>query len=334
MKRQRIDLHDVADYNNLHRALYKAAQGKRNRPEVRRFLADTEQQLSQLNRDILVGLLPYGDYRSFTIYDPKKRLIHAACFADRVFRHALMNLAGPVFERAMHHSSYACLPGKGVHLAVDQVQRALRAYPCYGQVDIDGYFAAIGHDLMLQTLMRRFKGQEIRQQFERILRCPPYTSGVGLPIGALTSQYFANYFLDALDRQLAADTRVCTHIRYMDDIVWWCRDKHQVKGVLRDVQYWMQQHRLSLKRQVKIQNSHQGITFCGHRISQGAIRLTRRKKLRYQQRRLYWETLYQQGLIGELTLQNNVNAVQAMVAHYDSDQWCKQNLILYPAPDV
>lgn len=339
MKRLKITRGDIAELNNLHLALYKAAKGKRNRSDIQHFLSNALPRLNRLSQDILAGHLPYGRYRHFTIYDPKQRDIYAACFEDRIFHHALMNLAGPVLEKAMHHSSYACLPSKGVHRAVEKVQQGLQRYACYGKVDIQGYFAAIHHELLLEKLSRKFKGAELFECFHRILSCPyqPADGAAatkGLPIGSLTSQYFANYFLDDLDRLLAADPRVQQHIRYMDDIVWWCRDKTQARAVLAEVTDWMTQHQLTLKPDVQLQNSRQGISYCGYRISAGAIRLSQRKKRRYTLRSQHWENLYQAGAITDLQLQRGYDSVYAVTRHCQSRAWRQNNLQYYPAIEV
>lgn len=193
MKRVRISLEAIADRNNLALALHKAAMGKRHRPEVVRFLQAVDARLNQLAMDILTAKMPYGRYRTFQIYDPKKRRIHAACFEDRVFHHAVMNLAGPVLERAMLPVSFACRPAMGVHKAVQKVQQYLRRYPWYCKIDIAGYFASIDHALLLKVLMQRFKGDEFKQQLQRIIASHQQDLGKGMPIGSLTSQYFANY---------------------------------------------------------------------------------------------------------------------------------------------
>lgn len=203
MKRTRINLDAVAEHKNLVLAFHKAAKGKRFRQDVQGFLQNFVANLNQLGEDIRQAKLPYGKYRVFEIFDPKHRLIHAACFADRIFHHALMNLAGDVLEQAMMPSSYACRPNKGVHKAALKVQQHLRQYCYYGKIDIAGYFASISHPRLLQTLMSRFKGDEVMMQLQRIIDSYQSSPQHGLPIGSLTSQYFANYYLDGLDRLLA-----------------------------------------------------------------------------------------------------------------------------------
>jgi len=108
MKRTRITLADLAACDNLALAAWKAARGKRQRPEVRRFLDHFDASIAGLAADVLSGAAPRGEYRSFLIHDPKKRLIHAACFTDRVLQHAILNLSEAVFERSLVPTTYAC----------------------------------------------------------------------------------------------------------------------------------------------------------------------------------------------------------------------------------
>ena len=209
LKRKAISLEQIAERKNLITAFQKAAKGKRYRSDVQDFAANFEQNINQLCDDILQAKMPYGHYRAFWINDPKKRLIHAACFEDRVFHHALINLAGDELERRMQPSSFACRKNKGVHKAEDERQ-------------------------------------------------------------------------------------------------------------------------LLVKPSVQIQHSKQGVTYCGFRILQGVVRLSRRRKRRYQQRRQYWEHQYLAGLIDANQLQQANAAVQAITAGTDSVSWRRENLKRHP----
>lgn len=335
MKRTNISLECIAERNNLLLAFHKAASGKRFRRDVQAFMQDLDASLSCLGHDIRIERLPYGRFRRFQIFDPKKRLIHAACFEDRVFHHALMNLAGDGLERVMLSSSYACRPGKEVHRAVKRVQKHLRQYAFYGKIDIDGYFASIDHYCLMQVLSRRFKGNACIAQLQRIVDSYQSTPQRGLPMGSLTSQYFANYYLDGLDRLLDALPEVRAHLRYMDDIIWWCDSKQTVINVLRIVKNWLQWQRdLKVKNNVQIQSSQQGVTYCGFRILLSVMRLSRRRKRRYQQRRQYWEYRYLKGDIDATQLQQLHAAVHAITAGTDSLAWRQANLRNHPSIEV
>jgi len=153
-----------------------------------------------------------------------------------------------------------------------------------------------------------------------------------LPIGSLTSQYFANYYLDGLDRLLANSPLVCAHIRYMDDVVWWGRDKASTDTMLQQVRHYLHCERgLSVKPNVQIQCSQQGITYCGFHITPGTIRLSRRRKRRYQERRQYWEQRYLHGDISADELQAAYAAVHAITQGTDSLTWRQENLRRHPS---
>lgn len=286
-------------------------------------------------RDILAEKMPYGRFRAFQIHDPKKRLIHAACFEDRIFHHAVMNVTGERLEKSMVHHSYACRQNKGVHRVVQQVQKNLRRFLWLVKIDISAYFSAIDHEILLRLLMRHFKGNRFHYQLYRIIKSCPDMEEKGLPIGSLTSQYFANFYLDGLDRLLTSHRQVTAAVRYMDDIIWWCPSKKDAKCTLRDVADYLQERRLlTVKSNVQILPCRTGVTYCGFRIMQGIVRLSRRRKQTINRRRRYWEQEYEQGNLSDCQLQTAYAAVHAVAQGTDSSAWRKKQLLDKPPPDV
>ncbi len=332
MKRIHIQLADIATIDNLWLAVWKAARGKRHRPDVIRFTQNIEKSCYLLAQDIVQSTVPYGHYRQFYINDPKRRLIHAASFEDRVLHHAILNLVEPVFERKLVHSTYACRPEKGVHQAVKQVQKNVRRYLWYVKVDVSGYFPAIDHAILFKLLQRCFKGDDFLYLLWRIIDSYHVQPVKGLPIGSLTSQHFANYYLDGADRFLMEQLKVNAHVRYMDDILFWCDTKKQAKAYLKHLKdYLLEERKLQLKASSQINRSQQGVSYCGYRIKQGRILLSHRKRKRFQQLRNYWEKEYLKGNVSDLELQQNYDSVHAITLHADSKQWRKQNLHLHPS---
>ncbi len=332
MRRLRIELADIAARDNLLLAVYKAASGKRQRLDVARFLANLDGQLARLQADILAEHVPYGHYRQFVIHDPKRRIIHAACFEDRILHHALMNLAEPVFEKSLVATSYACRPGKGVHMAVAQVQKNLQRYPWFVQVDVSGYFPAIDHARLLALLATRFKGVGCLALLRRIVESYQSLPGKGLPIGALTSQHFANTYLDAADRFLLAHRLVSAHVRYMDDIVWWCQDNQAARQILSEFsRYLSETCLLTLKPNPRINRSSQGLTYCGFRIYPGIIKLTLRKQRRYRRLRQQYEDVWQIGGMSDRALQSAYDAILAATLPAASRSWRQLDLQLHPS---
>jgi len=332
MKRTGIDLQAIACMDNLADAAVKAARGKRFRTDVQDFFQSFETNLHNLRTDILNGKVPYGHYTSFTIHDPKERTIHAACFKDRVIHHALMNHAGPVLERAMVPTAFACRLGKGPLAAVHWVQRGIRRFPWYVKVDIRRYFDSIDHEILCQIVTRRIKGNEVLSLIRRIIGSYHTIPGKGLPIGSLTSQYFANYYLDGLDRSIMERLGACAHARYMDDVIWCCHDRAAGKATLAHVKEYLSEERLlDLKDNIQINRSCKGVTYCGFRIFPGFLKLSSRRCKRYTARRKFWEHAYLRGKINEKKLQSAYASVYGIIAHADSLEWRKEQLLRYPS---
>lgn len=327
MRRLAVRLADIAERSNLQLACWKAAQGKAQRPAVARFLADLDGQLAGLGQAILDGSAPVGRMRRFTIHDPKRREIHAACFADRVLHHAILNLTEPAFERALVASSFACRPGRGVHASVAHVQRLLQRWPWVVQVDVAGYFPSIDHARLRELLARRFKGAGFLGLMDRILAAgtpdPLGAPGRGLPIGALTSQHLANAFLDRADRFLLETCRaeVRGHARYMDDILFGCDSRAAAQATLARLRSFMADELgLALKPGVVLQPSERGLLWCGHRITPGLVRPSARKLARYRAtaRRLMRA---EQAGAAEANLQRAHDAALAPLARTQSLHW-------------
>jgi hypothetical protein len=246
-----------------------------------------------------------------------------------------MHYAGPVLDRALTPTTFACRKRMGNHAAVLQVQRYLRRFPWYVKIDIQHYFDTIDHERLYALLQRRFKGPDFLALLRRLICCFHVTPGKGLPIGALTSQHFANYYLDGLDRYILEQLNCCAHIRYMDDIIWWCHSRSQARQTLAQVcDYASRERLLTVKPTMQINRSDQGVSFCGYRVTPGQLKLSPRRRWRYQQRRQDWEVAYAQGRIDALTLQRAYDAVHAITLPGNSRNWRRQNLQRYPALDI
>lgn len=323
MKRQGITLAEVAERGNLLLATWKAARGKQRRPAVARFLSGLDWHLDALASNILTGRAPLGRYRSFTIHDPKRRTIHAACFADRVLHHAVLNLCEARFERMLVDSTYACRPGKGVHAAAARVQHNLRRYAWWVRVDVDAYFPSIDHVRLKELLRTRFKGADFLDLLDRIIDSgtpdPCYRPGLGLPIGSLTSQHFANAYLDVGDRMLLADRRVRAHVRYMDDILWWCDTHEDARATLIAFSTFLREARgLELKPTACIGRSRVGVAYCGFRTRPGVILPSRRKLTGYRRHATQLEQAWAGARLTDAELQRGAETTQAALAHSQS----------------
>ena len=334
-RRTAVDLEQVASLDNLALAFHRAARGKRAQAEIRRFALNLPRRLSRLRSDLLDGNALIGGYHSFRIRDPKPRTIHAPRFEERVIHHALIEKMAPGFERALVDDSYACRTGKGTLAAVHRAQHHVRRYPWYVKVDIRRYFASIDHEHLRVMLRRRFKGAQVLGLCDRIVDAFRVEPGKGLPIGALSSQYFANHYLAGLDRYLLETLRVPGMVRYMDDVLWWCHCRQQAHETLDAVQQFVaEQLGLVLRADGRIQRSSRGVSFLGIGGFAGTLQLSRRRRGRYARSRQRWEQAYLAGVLDSAALQARYASALGITAHADSLGWRKEQLRRHPTVDA
>jgi len=225
----------VVDFANLSRAFHAASHGKRDRPEVREFEYHLETRLWEIRGQLDAGTYRWGPFRRFYIRDPKRREIRAAPFRDRVVHHAIFNLLDPLFRRGFIPDSYACIPDRGTHPAAERYRHFVRARAGRGyrlQCDIKSYFASVDHDVLLAILARRVGDGGLLELLRGLVVHGAETPGRGMPIGNLTSQLFANVYLDGLDHFVKEGLRVRHYLRYMDDFVLLANDRAEARRQL------------------------------------------------------------------------------------------------------
>lgn len=333
MKRLNVTLCEITDWDNLATASHRAARGKRQRPDVRAFFAEFEQSLETVGRALNEGHLPIGRYRRFSIRDPKPRVIHAAPFPDRVAHHALMSPIADHLDNWQVATSFACREAKGVHAAVKYAQRQMRRYRVYLKMDVISYFDAIVHRRLLSLFRQRLKGNDLFSLIRSVLATYSTTEGRGLPIGALTSQHFANVYLTPADRWLLSQPLVRSHCRYMDDTVVWCDNTKEAHNLFREYAHWLETNwALQLKPPV-VQSSQQGLSFCGYRIKPHIIRPGHRRLRRFNRLIRHWHKAFEAHEINEMQLQQRVDSLLAMLQPGETYRWRKNRFESVTLPD-
>ena len=280
-------------------AYSNAARGKRAKPCVAAYEMNLEENVFDLQARLIHGTYQHGPYHSFYIHDPKLRLISAADFEDRVVHHALCQVIEPIFERKFIDDSYANRVGKGTHRALDRCTHYLRRFNNYLQLDIQQYFPAIDHQVLMGKLAKSITDQDVLNLCAHILRSGEgvltdtyqmvYFPGDdlfavnrprGLPIGNLTSQFWANVYLNELDHFIKRQLKCPGYIRYVDDMLLFGSDKQQLWGWWLAVVNNLAQLRLTVHgKQPQPTPSDHGVTFLGFRCFPGYRRLKRQKAL-------------------------------------------------------
>ncbi len=253
----------IASFPALIAAATKAAKGKRAKPGVAAFLANLETEALRLERQLLSGAYRPGRYKRIEMFDPKHRTVSAAPFRDRVVHHAFCAVCEPLFERGFIHDSYANRAGKGSHRAVARYERFRDRARHVLRCDIHRYFPAIDHEILKRDLRRRIACPRTLALADRIvdgsnrqepvnLHFPgddlfaPFERRRGLPIGNLTSQFFANLYLDGLDHYCKEVLRAKGYLRYVDDFALFHDDPGQLEDWRRRIEGYLEGRRLKL----------------------------------------------------------------------------------------
>jgi RNA-directed DNA polymerase len=323
----------VLAFENLHRAAYQVLRGKRSSAAAGDFFLDLEDNLLGLRHELRTGTYHPGPYRAFWIIDPKRRLVSAAPLRDRVVHHALVNVIEPVFEPRFIHHSYACRKGKGTHRALRQFTRWARTSRYVLKMDVRKFFPTIDHAILKERLRRVIKDAAVLRLCDAIIDgsnpqepvvqhfpgddlLTPLLRRCGIPIGNLTSQFFANVYLDALDHFVTERLRMRRYLRYGDDFCCFGDDKRvlaETRGAVIDFLNGLRQ-RLNVGKS-RIRRVKEGIEFLGFVVGPDRLRLNQRAVRRQRRRLRYLRTAFAAGLIDWHDLRTSLLAWHAHAAH-------------------
>lgn len=293
----------IIEFDNLVAAARQAQRGKRFRPNVLAFNYERESELLNLQAELQTQTYRPGPYRTFEIVEPKRRTISAAPYRDRVVHHALCNVIAPVFERTFIRDSYANRTGFGTHRALRRFTGFLRSSKYVLQCDIRKYFPTIDHEILKAHIRRKIKCPETLWLIETIINASneqepaffyfpgddlrtPYERRRGLPIGNLTSQFFANVYLNGFDHFVKEELKADKYVRYVDDFALFGDDQQRLADARRAIEHYLIALRLQI-HPIKSQlfQTVRGASFLGFRVLPDRVRV-RTENLRRSRRRL------------------------------------------------
>lgn len=307
----------LAAWDNLLSAWRRARKGKRARPAAAAFDMNAGEELLWLRQELREGSYRPRPYHSFAIHDPKRRWISAAPFRDRVVHHALCAVLEPAFERRFIGDSYANRRGRGTHAALHECRRLASKHRYFLPCDVRQFFASVDHEVLL-GLLRKVVADEavmdlcalILASGEGVLR-DEYSMRFfpgddllavgrprGLPIGNLTSQFWANVYLDPLDQFIKRTLRCQGYLRYVDDFVLFADSKVQLWSWRTEIMRFLENLRLTLHEGAcHPRPVAEGIPFLGWIVSPCRLRLKRRKGIAYRRRLRALVQGYQRGRV-------------------------------------
>jgi len=328
MKRFGQLFEQIVSWENLSLAARLAARRKPMTAERANFEYRLENELTELRNVLIQGSYTPGEYRTFTIYDPKKRLISAAPYRDRVVHHALCNIIEPLFDRSFLPQNYANRKGRGLHKAVKAGSWIINSSDYLLKADIRKYFPCIDHEILKVRIRRKIKCLRTLALMDTIIdgSCDqepvnfyfagddlftPYQRSKGLPIGNLTSQLFANIYLDDLDHYIVHHLGYRRYTRYVDDILIGANDKKALQSVKKALGEYLDGIRLKLHpHKSTVFAAIRGLTFLGFRLYPGKILAGKRCGKRFKKRLKHLQKQYAHG-------QTDLKSIKQVIAAYN-----------------
>lgn len=236
----------IISIENLQLADEKARKGKTHSYGVRIHDKHREANILALHETLKQRAFKNSDYSTFSIFEPKERLIfRLPYYPDRILHHAIMNVLEPIWVGLFTDDSYSCIKGKGIHGAMRGVKRAMKAREntryCL-KLDIRKFYPSIDHNILKTIIRRKIKCKDTLALLDTII-----DSADGVPIGNYLSQYFANIFLTYFDHWVKEVKRVKHYFRYADDMVFLSDSKEELHGLLADIKTYLSTLNLSLK---------------------------------------------------------------------------------------
>lgn len=314
---------------NLFSAWDEFKSDKKNRADVQEFGERIEENIFALHHDLKVGRYKHGEYKGFWIKDPRPRHIHKATVRDRILHHAIFNIFNPIFEPTFIAQSFSCRIDKGTHKGVKALADAIRSVGANGykqafalKCDVRKFFDTIDHRILLGILARKIKDEDAMRLMNEIVESFSTKHSTvfalkGVPIGNLTSQLFANIYMNELDQFMKHELRVKNYLRYTDDFVVVSEDKNYLEGLLPLIARFLKEA-LALDlhpNKVEIRNVNQGIDFLGYVV------LPHHRQLRTQTKKRIVRKLFQRvgecrnGIISKESVEQSLQSYLGVLSH-------------------
>lgn len=288
-------------FETILNAYKKCARGKRNSTECLHFEMKLGYELVKLHKEILSGKYKPQPLRCFILLEPKPREIWASSFRDRIVHHIIVKEVAKIWDKKLHPKSFACRKGMGTHAAIKDFKKQVRKISQGGrktvwvlQLDLESFFYTIDRETLKKLFLKDIKNplmiRLIEMQFEvdprlnyrrtgdldRFQSFPTErswlskTSGQGIPIGNLTSQYGANLYLNELDHLITRELKPKGYLRYMDDLTLMDTDPEKLRPFEKIVNDWLLKNRKQKlnSRKTSLKPLEVGIEYLGLELFQ------------------------------------------------------------------
>lgn len=334
----------ICSFEWLLYANINARKGKRFRSEIMAFAAELEDNLIVIQQSMTDGSYELGPYRKLWVYVPKKRLVMALDYPDRIVQWSLYQYLMPIYDKLFIEDSFACRKNKGSHRAAARLQYWMRQVErkpgpgwYYLKLDISKYFYRVNHEKLLAILERRIKDPDMMAFIRGVVnsraepfglprgRTPQNTPpeewlyDAGMPIGNLTSQLFANIYLDELDQYCKHQLKIHCYVRYMDDIIILGPDKETLHRWKAAIEVFLRDAlALDLNSKTSIRPVRQGVEFVGVRIWSTHMKLRKSTVGRIKREVRKISARYAAGALSREQFRRRVDSIKGLLEHTES----------------
>jgi len=322
----------IISLENLFLSWDKFRLGKMRKNDVMEFYLDLELNIIKLNEELSSNTYEHGRYVSFYIHDPKQRHINKALVRDRVLHHSIFSILNPIFEATYISHSFSCRDGKGTHVGFKALADMLRwvsgngRKQCYGlKCDIKKFFDSVDHKILKEIISKKIKDEKVLWLVGIVINS--YISKrsnlferKGIPIGNLTSQLFANVYMNELDQFVKHKLKVKEYVRYTDDFVIVSCDREYLEDIKREIDAFLQT-RLKLglhPNKVFIRKFGQGIDFLGYVTKPHHVLMRTKTKKRMFKKLKSNSKKFNQGLVDITTLEQSLQSYLGVLSHADA----------------
>jgi len=321
---------------NLEKAFIKASKHKNNKAYVIKFKEKLEENLKQLHEELITESYKPRPLKTFTIQDPKSRKISKSAFRDRVIHHAVCNVIEPLFDKRFIHDSYANRKGKGTLNAIkrlDQFKRKVtrnNTINCFVlKADIKHYFETVNHEALIKIIKRVVSDEQLIKLIKLILNNHQgKVKGYGMPLGNLTSQFFANLYLNELDQYVKHELRVKYYLRYVDDFLILSQSKGKLEEYKENINQFLKKHLLLELHpdKTRIKRLNRGIKFLGYRVFYHHKLICKKNLRKHKSKLEAMRKDYVKGLLEREKIIEKLNGWLAYTSHANTHKYQKQLL--------
>lgn len=309
---------------NLFLAWKEFRKGKRYKLDVQEFEFNLEDNIFKLHSELRNKTYKHFHYTSFYVNDPKLRHIHKASVRDRVLHHAIFRILYPIFDKSFIFDSYSCRLGKGTHSAVNRLKNFLRKLSANNyrniyvlKCDIKKFFGSINQNLLIKIIRNKIKDENLIWLIKTIIRSFQTEDNKGLPLGNVTSQLFANIYLNELDQFVKHRLKVKYYLRYCDDFIILTENRGFLMRLISIISQFLKE-KLDLSihpDKIIIRKYRQGIDFLGYVVLPYHKVLRTKTKRRILKKIIQNKNKLVRGLISEECFNQSLQSYFGVLKH-------------------